>query len=114
MDLLLPPLPGACRRKRQRAGALQAAGATYGGFNRPKPGWGQAPPLAGKDSVHFCGQLLEAFGAVGAALFSKPPAIITNVIQRPHHGWPIIVAFEELHVEPFAKSLFVGLFAAEL
>src|ERR1017187_4431260 len=59
------------------------------------------------------GEVFESLRDVAAGLFGHNPAVIADVIHGLHDGGPIVVTFEQLHVEAFPQALSIALLAAE-
>src|SRR5947207_3387675 len=67
----------------------------------------------GENSVHFFGKPFQTVRAVCATLLRDAPAIISNFVECLHHRGPVVVALEELDIEPLPQTLLVGLVPAE-
>src|ERR1019366_9459087 len=59
------------------------------------------------------GEVFESFRGVAAGLFGHHPAVVADVVHGLHDGGPVIVAFEQLHVEALPQAFGVALLAAE-
>src|ERR1017187_9451624 len=68
----------------------------------------------GEDLAQAVGEIFEAFRTVAAGLFGHYPAVVADVVHGFHDGGPVVVPFEQLHVEAFPQAFGVALFAAEL
>src|ERR1039457_4887610 len=59
------------------------------------------------------GEVFESFRGVAAGLFGHHPTVVSDVVHRLHDGGPVVVAFEQLHVEALPQAFSVALLAAE-
>ena len=89
---------------------MQTGGSPAG---RPPSCRRYGPFLTGKDLLQTQAEIVEPFRRVSAALLRNGPPGVTDLIHGFHHRRPIVVTFEELHVEPLPESFAIALFAAE-
>src|SRR5690349_16077901 len=71
-----------------------------------------AGPLAGKYLPKPRREILQSFWRIAPALLRHDPARVADFIDRFHHRRPIVVAFEQRHLEALPQTFLFASFAA--
>src|SRR6266702_145249 len=58
-------------------------------------------------------EVLQPLWRVASPLFRHCPTRITYLVQGFHHRRPVVIPFQERHVEPFPKPFLIASLAAE-
>src|SRR5262249_40951085 len=68
--------------------------------------------LTGKYLTKAHCEILQSFGRMAPALLGHDPAGVPDFIDCLHHGGPIVVSFEQRHLEAFPQTFLFASFAA--